>query len=701
MSLFPSFIRSGFSLLWLVILLPGFAGQTVQAFQESPEKATNLREKTIYIPFEKLRDVFEKGDRKVVLSYEEFDRLWKAARQNASPAPPPEARRGPIISQADSRAEIGGSVVSVQSKLKIELLSGGWNEVVLGLKNSAISRARIGETDARLLFDPAVGYKLLTRNETGQPQTVELELEYKRAFRKDAGQSSVSFQAPQAPVNRWRVRIPESQVKIDMEPLIAVTNPAVGDEKEVFDPASESVVLAFLGAAPQVTLKWNPKSEGASGLAAIVSAQTVQQVTVEKNVQRTQVQILYEISRAELPALRIEVPGEQKVTNVFNENVKKWKVEKQGAKQIIVVDLFSPIQGSQSLTVELEKLTEEKLKQDFRSAVVNAMDASRQQGIVAVRLAEGLRSVSRNRLGLLQLDKSELPASLKRTSWDLAFRYAALPYQLDLSIEKILPRIVVRQLTEVDVTPQKISAAVQLVYDVQQAGVFATDLKIPEGFSVRSIAGYSRAKKVPAIPVSEYRQDENDPSLWHVDFSRKALGEVGLLVELEQELSDPNLLTPTGDVSVLNLPLPVSADSQVEYTEGNVVVYGPESLRIYPEKEGGLQKVTVSKATERISARGSRASPSRAVLSYAHAGDQNGFSVNVLRRKPQVTVRQLLTARVDSGVIRYDAQFRYEILYSGVKGLRIDIPSAIAYLDTSIGTDCELIAHHVCSSVLD
>ena len=111
-------------------------------------------------------------------------------------------------------------------------------------------------------------------------------------FKKKLGQSSVSFLAPQAPVNRWRIRIPQPQVKIDVAPLIAVTKPMAtnaGDENsgenddDEFDPQKETVIYAFLGVAPDVTLTWNPKSEGASGLAAIVSAQTTQQVTIDKN----------------------------------------------------------------------------------------------------------------------------------------------------------------------------------------------------------------------------------------------------------------------------------------------------------------------------------------------------------------------------------------------------------------------------------
>ena len=309
-----------------------------------------IKERTIYIPFEKLRDVFEKDNRKVVLSYKEFNELWKAAQANAEPRPAAESKRSSIISQAESIAEIKDSVVAVDSTLKIELLSKGWSEVPIGLRNSAISSATIGDEDAKIVFDAKIGYKLLAKNDSDEPKKLELKLQYARAFQKKLGQSSVSFLAPQAPVNRWRIRIPQPQVKIDVTPLIAVTKPMAtnaGDENsgenddDEFDPQKETVIYAFLGVAPDVTLTWNPKSEGASGLAAIVSAQTTQQVTIDKNVQRTMAQINYEISRAELSGLKIEVPADQKVTNVFNANVRKWDVETEDEKQVINVELFS------------------------------------------------------------------------------------------------------------------------------------------------------------------------------------------------------------------------------------------------------------------------------------------------------------------------------------------------------------------------
>jgi hypothetical protein len=50
----------------------------------------------------------------------------------------------------------------------------------------------------------------------------------------------------------------------------------------------------------------------------------------------------------------------------------------------------------------------------------------------------------------------------------------------------------------------------------------------------------------------------------------------------------------------------------------------------------------------------------------------------VERRKPYIAARQLLVARVDPGVVKYEATFFYDIRYGGVKNLRIDVPADLA-----------------------
>ena len=104
----------------------------------------SLREQDIYIPYEKLRQVFEKHGRGVFLPYEEFDELWQAAQDKTRPGRRAAPPVGAVITEIENEAAVSGDVVQVKAQLKIDLLTEGWHEVPLRLADAAIVRATLG-----------------------------------------------------------------------------------------------------------------------------------------------------------------------------------------------------------------------------------------------------------------------------------------------------------------------------------------------------------------------------------------------------------------------------------------------------------------------------------------------------------------------------------------------------------------------------
>jgi hypothetical protein len=120
-----------------------------------------IREQTIYIPYTKLRETFEREGRGVFLPYGEFEKLWRAAREKDGP---PSESRPPVqflINEVENEATVSKDVVTVKAQVKIELLAEGWHHIPLGLTDAAVTRAMIGDQPARMLFDPKTGYELL------------------------------------------------------------------------------------------------------------------------------------------------------------------------------------------------------------------------------------------------------------------------------------------------------------------------------------------------------------------------------------------------------------------------------------------------------------------------------------------------------------------------------------------------------------
>jgi hypothetical protein len=150
-------------------------------------------------------------------------------------------------------------------------------------------------------------------------------------------------------------------------------------------------------------------------------------------------------------------------------------------------------------------------------------------------------------------------------------------------------------------------------------------------------------------------------------------------VQLVKILTDAELRSPLGKAASLKLALPRVAPGTAERSTGRLLVYAPESLRVNPAGAQGLQPVSFDEAAAGMEAfRSMNLAGVRPVQAFAYADAAAELTLEAERRKPLVTVRQMLTARVEPGVVKYEATFFYDILYSGVKSLRIDLPASLA-----------------------
>ncbi|HEV3025419.1 MAG TPA: hypothetical protein VGX76_23270 [Pirellulales bacterium] len=646
-----------------------------------------IKEKTIYIPYSKLREVFEREGRGVFLPYAEFQQLWKAARDRNAPPVPDRPPVPALITEVENEAVVSRDVVRVEAVVKIEVLAKGWHRIPLGLGDAAVTSAKIGGESARVVFEANTGYQLLYENKSAEPVSFDLVLDYAKAYTKAPGQNSVAFDTPQAPVSRWRLRLPEAGVKVNIQPLIAATEVPPEKPDEGNAPA-ETVVLAYVGAAPQVRIDWTPKAEGATGLEALAGVQVQQQVRIDEGVVRTQIRLDYDISRAQLAQLVMRVPSDQKVVNVTDANVRQWSVEEvnQGepgaaqdaTMQEITAQLFEPAKGRQTVIVELEKFTLDAAQQELTLPVIQAMGVGRQQGLVVVLVTEGLRAEVARRTGLVQVDAAELPPELANVHWAFSYRYATVPWELGLQVEKVQPRITVDTLVEATLTPDVLTLDVLAIYTIERAGAFRLEWDVPPGYTVRYVRGRAAAGAQPAEVDSFHVEGENSPKLI-VNLARKAFGRVALSAQLERRLTEPNLQSPTGQAATLDLPLPRPAAEAVARSTGRVLIHAPESLRINPGQLAGLRVVSFQEALAGTEPAREQPAPSvRPVLAFAFDDEAASLTLAAERRKPQVTVRQLLVAKVEPGVAEYTATFHYEIRYSGVKSLRIDVPAELA-----------------------
>ena len=666
---------------------PPVAAPAAQQADIAGEKKNSLFEQTIYVPYDKLSKVFESPSRGVFLPYDEFQKLWQAARAKNAVDNPVSIPLRSMITSISSEATVRGDVMQVSAKLSIQMLGLGWHEIPLRLADAAISEAEIDGETARIIFRLGQGYFLLMERQESDAADVVLDLQYARTYNQSPGLNQVSFQAPQASINRWKITIADPGVKVNVQPLVAATetqdgaardNPT-GDPAPPAVPSTETVLIAFFGLTPQVHIDWTPRSEGAAGLQALATVQTRQSVVIGEGSQRTQAQIVYAITRSELLELKLRIPVGQKISGVFDANVRRWDVALEEGYQIITIELFEPADSTQTINIELERFDLEVGMQnesvDVTIPEIEALNVSRQQGLVMVKVEGDLRADVDTRTGLLQVDAAEVNAG---QGWDFVYRYAALPYELVLKIEKLQPRVTVEEFVTIQITPQLTRMSVTTLLDIQRAGLFHVDYDVPAGYRIRSVRGIAAANVTAAV-VENHHAVENAPGKYRVNFSRKAVGHVALLVSVEKVRTDVNLLTPTGEASEYTFSLPRIVAASVEHVQGNVTVLAPEGLRVTPVDTAGGQSVAISEVQPSIAGlvQVSRVASSLAVHAFRYANESFNPTFSVERRQPQIEVGQLVIADVQSGIINHSVTLAYDVRYSGVKELRLDIPTSL------------------------
>lgn len=622
-----------------------------------------FREQSIYIPYDKLWKVFEKEGRGVFVPYEEFNRLWTAARSNLNARAEAPAPMASILKEVAGVLTVGKEVVEATATLRLELLKDGWHEIPLGLSDVGVTRAEVGGQPARLVSAPGKGLALLVEKKASDPAEAELKLTFARAYEKNPGSNRLAFQPPPAAVSRWEIVIPEPGVKAVVDPLLAASeSPGVS--------TNETRLVAVVGAAPRMTVTWTPKSEGAVGLEALVNVTTHLEVEIDEGVTRTRATLRYGVSRAKLPRLEFEVPADQKVVGVTDANVKEWKLLATGGVQVVKVELFEPASGAQPVVVELEKHGN-----DAKASVtpVRARGVARQQGTVSVRVSPRLRAEVATRPGFTQIDEKEVPAG-GALPLLAAFRHSAAEATLTLAVEAVKPLIRVESVNRVQINPDQILQEARFLFRIEKAGVFKLQVRLPAGFELTSVSGQSLGQQ--QAPRVESHFVEND--VLTVNLAAQALGDACIRLNLLRRLNEPALLQPNAGEVALEIGLPRAHEDGVESQKGVVEWAEHAALQRLKVDNTGLEYKGAQEAASEVGWTQPLAGRGVPTGYFFHSHEPARVSISLKRRAPYVAAGQLMEVSLESGRAQFRDTFHYQVSYSGVRQLRIDVPQALA-----------------------
>jgi hypothetical protein len=629
---------------------------------------------TVYVPYKELKTVMDASKQGVFVPYDEFQKLWRAAQ--GAPAGADGAAIDYLVSTARFKGTVGNELATVQLELTVDVLSEGWKQIPLGLAEVAVAKAAFAGAAAGapepLLRVIDGQYVLLTRDKGRHTLVIDFVAQIKTA----PGLNVLGFRIPRAAISTLELLIPEENLKVDVEPMLAASTTPVAQEGK-----QATKLLAFLGSADSVKLSWKPRSQAAQELEPVIVVEQLEQISVQEAVVRYDVTFNYDIRRRGVDSLTIQLPSGFRVTAVEGAALANWDTDggggaasmpasapattqasqpagqlPAGVGQVLSVKLFDRVKDQYKLTVRMERFLEDRQAELSISPVVTRQ-ALRQVGLVAVSQAPRRWVEVASARNIDRVDVSALPEPL-RTPGTTAWRFYTADRGMKLQIGTVQPRVTAEFDWTLGVRSDSEELAGKLRYTVERAGVFSLGLQMGRGWRVSSVE--------PREMVEDFRLSES--------------GELTIL--LRRELTGVAVIDVRATraresaEAPVEFVMPTPPAGQVERASAVLGVLLSEELRAEVGELRQLQGAPLGAAQFDLGPRMS--------LQMQFAARQldvtkpAGASLRIAQKPSQVSAAVYRLTNIQHGMIDEEAIVQFMVRYAPVDTFYIAVPASLA-----------------------
>ena len=601
------------------------------------------QEHIIYLPFEKLSDVFENEDSSIVLPYAQFLDMWERLTK-----PEKETVKPPVngvITRADYVGSVKGDQVHLEATLDVEVLTTDWAQLPVQFGDAAIGSAQTKDGSVLLRGVGQGKYELLVKGK-GKHQ---IKLSLVTAVKSAVEGRSFTVQCPSVGVSNLKLDIPEKDLAVQVTPQR--TSELRTDAKDA------TAVQAVLGATNQFTVSWQPKSGTSDKAAGLANVTDTIAVDVGDGVVHTQAVFEYQILRGTLAELVVEVPKDQRLLDVQVPGLRDWNTETVEDRQRVTVRLHAPAKEKVRLEIHTEAPISEKA---FQVGSVRAVGVARESGILAVRGGEdvGLEYVKRE--SITRIDAADVPQSLRKPG-STFYKFFVPDHTLSIVASQLKPRIIVDSHLSILLGKTRLTTRGEFKVQVSRSGIFSTAFRLPKGFQVDDV-------QTESMERFEVTAAEESQTLT-VYFTKKLLGNLNVTVTASQ----------ARDKAAGELALPLLEPLNVTREQGLVAVIAPESLEVKTDStklQGALSATPAELVAKGFQPKVPQGEMLAAAFSFVTRPVSIAQTITERPRRTFVTVGTV--ANVKEDVIQVTTNFRYNIQFAGTDTFRLAVPAAVS-----------------------
>ena len=637
------------TLLCSLILLPVLnclaASSADNDTGESPAK--------VYVPYDELKKVFETEGQGVFLPYRDFQKLWEAAQ--GKPAEISQAPFNYLISTARFNGNVEDEIARIKLELTIDILSDDWVQVPIGLGSAAVSNATLTKgtkTDIAPLLRVVNGQYNFTVKGAGR---YVLELDFVRQLDIQPGLAVLEYSIPSAAITTLDLSIPEENLKVDVEPMLAATTSQV---------EAATRLQAFLGSVSKVKLSWKPKTQAAEELESVIICEQFQHIHIDEALIKSEVQLKYNIHRGGVNSFSIQMPDQFRITDVNGANISRWDIKEASAnngKPLLNVELYSPVKDQYTLTVKMERFVQEAQAKIPLSPIVT-QNVFRQSGLIGITYSQRRTVHVEDIKNLARVDTGQLPGNLQSQAGVTAYRFITSDYSATLAIETTLPRISVNQNWIVGVDSDKLKLQGWLRYTVEKNGIFELNMNLPEPWKIETVGPDNIVDDHQLIGQGQNRQ-------LHILLRREMMGNFDLRITAQADRAEPD--------EAVDFILPKPDPNNLQMYDGQIILSVAEQLQPEIEEVNQIQPMPLRQAQQWASI--PELSPAMAF--EFHVIDNNspaGGKFNITVKPTQISATIYRLVNIQQGSIDNEAIVQYTIRYAPVDTFYLKMPASFA-----------------------
>ena len=202
----------------------------------------------------------------------------------------------------------------MQLELTVDILQKGWTTIPVGLGRVGVSSVDLVDSETAeersnpLLRFQNNRYEIIAKGPGRQVVNVDFVLQ----LVTEPGRNLLQFDIPSAAINTLELTIPEENLKVDVQPMLAAST----TQDDLPSGAKATKLQAFLGQSGKVALSWAPKSQAANDLDPVLISSQNQHLQVGEAVLQHEVEFNYEIRRRGIKIFKIHVPNDYRVVSV-------------------------------------------------------------------------------------------------------------------------------------------------------------------------------------------------------------------------------------------------------------------------------------------------------------------------------------------------------------------------------------------------